>query len=482
MKRCIYGIALGLGLVAAGPGCDPAPYGCTSDVQCGSGQCEAEGYCSFSDPSCAIGRRFGTHADRWSSRCVPDFGEGEGGLAEDDGGPPTDEPEDPDAPGLPGAEIIWSHSLGSTSVYAFAPDEGRGVAIAGHGTEGSTGVLPAIDGTFVARLSENGVEAFVPLSSQANVFPSAIAVGADGGITVGGTYAGVGTLANQPLPYTGGGGFLLTLGVDTTADLLPISGSVELAAVASGPEGSHAIGRARSGVASVPGATTTPRETFHLFVRPDYWFFAGAFESRTSPLPRAVAAIGNGALVAAADFPATAPADERDSVVVGPGWEHVVDGEGEHTVRGLAIAPDGDVLAAGTFSGVLASEPPLEALGVTDGFVRRLEADGTVAWTTGFGGSGSTSIAGLAVGPEGQAAIIGTTDGGLDVDGMHVPVSGTAVFVAGLGADGIAEWLEILDSPGVDTAIGIAATDGHWAAVASLGGEAMVLGLMPEGR
>ena len=487
MKRYTSALALGFGLAVSGAACDSAAYACTSDVQCGVGRCESEGFCSFPDPTCVTGRRFGEHADEWSSRCLPDFGGGEGGLAEDDGGEPAptddpaepaepndpEEPEEPEEPRLEGATVIWSRSLGSATVTTLAPDIGRGVALAGRDDTGDTGELPILDGAFVARVSETGVDAAIPLESQAVVLPSAVAVGVDGSIAVAGTYAGFGTLGGEPLPYTGSGGFVMTLSPDAATDLVLIGGSVELATLAEGPAGFHALGRALSGAASIPGGTSPPQETFYLFSHADSWVLAGIFEMLPNARPRAIAVDPVGAFVAAADYPATV-ADEQDCVVVGPGWEHVLDGAGEQTIQRLAAVPDGGTLVAGGFSEALAVEPPVEAVGLRDGFVSRIESDGAVTWTTRFGGSGSVFIAGLAVRADGAAAVLGTMDGGLDLDGTHVAVSGTAVFAAGLGPDGSVEWIEIIDSLAVDAAVGIAATDEHWTAAVRLGDEALV--------
>jgi len=43
-----------------------APFACETDAQCagakGLGRCEPTGYCSFADPGCASGRRYGAAA------------------------------------------------------------------------------------------------------------------------------------------------------------------------------------------------------------------------------------------------------------------------------------------------------------------------------------------------------------------------------------------------------------------------------------
>lgn len=63
-----------LGLACANAAClRTTAFHCTSNAQCtssGAGVCESVGYCSFADPSCADGRRFGELSDTYSSVCV----------------------------------------------------------------------------------------------------------------------------------------------------------------------------------------------------------------------------------------------------------------------------------------------------------------------------------------------------------------------------------------------------------------------------
>lgn len=63
----VLGITLGLGA------CADIAFECQSSEQCqvnGAGQCQSSGYCSFPDPDCASGQRYGLHSGSWSGRCV----------------------------------------------------------------------------------------------------------------------------------------------------------------------------------------------------------------------------------------------------------------------------------------------------------------------------------------------------------------------------------------------------------------------------
>jgi len=82
---------------------------CASNTQCGTevgGTCEASGFCSFPDPACASGRRYGTEAGEVSSACTDIFEQDAsplGGI--DAGAQPDTNPAAPDAdPAAPDAD------------------------------------------------------------------------------------------------------------------------------------------------------------------------------------------------------------------------------------------------------------------------------------------------------------------------------------------------------------------------------------------
>lgn len=75
---------------AASGGCHRV-FACEQPSQCENdgiaGFCESTGYCSFPDPGCASGRRYGDHAaSRWVGECVPgEPDDGSGTTGSDDG-------------------------------------------------------------------------------------------------------------------------------------------------------------------------------------------------------------------------------------------------------------------------------------------------------------------------------------------------------------------------------------------------------------
>lgn len=70
-KGCIAAV-----LCIAGSCGAPDTFLCETDIECGEGQCELNGFCSFEDGSCESGRRYGEHAGQVSGNCVAGDGTG----------------------------------------------------------------------------------------------------------------------------------------------------------------------------------------------------------------------------------------------------------------------------------------------------------------------------------------------------------------------------------------------------------------------
>src|SRR5689334_5809431 len=84
-------------------------------------------------------------------------------------------------------------------------------------------------------------------------------------------------------------------------------------------------------------------------------------------------------------------------------WTLHLGGDGNETVRELALTPDGAIVIAGQFEGelLLGSETLISA-GETDAFVAVLEPNGEVRWADRVGGPGYDAAGGLAVSAAGE--------------------------------------------------------------------------------
>ncbi len=100
--------ALGGGVAS----CQPSPFACQADDACPDGRCEPQGWCSFPDPDCPSGYRFGDHAaSGLAGTCVvPSEGTGETTSATDTG------PTDPSTTGGPPSTSGMVGDDGTSSV------------------------------------------------------------------------------------------------------------------------------------------------------------------------------------------------------------------------------------------------------------------------------------------------------------------------------------------------------------------------------
>jgi len=136
----------------------------------------------------------------------------------------------------------------------------------------------------------------------------------------------------------------------------------------------------------------------------------------------------------------------------------------------VAIGTDGSYFLAGAFEGTVDFDPtaaqdirstvPADDV---DGFITKLNADGSYAWTRTFEGHGQMGVAGLAAAAGGAVVGVGVFFGSLDLDpGAGVDLHQTAsqdIAVVKLAADGSFVWggtFAATDSSAFDTATAVA--------------------------
>jgi hypothetical protein len=144
----------------------------------------------------------------------------------------------------------------------------------------------------------------------------------------------------------------------------------------------------------------------------------------------------------------------------------------------VAIGTDGSYYLAGEFSGTVDFDPTTaQDIRMTatpndvDGFITKINPDGSYAWTRTLGGRGGISVVGLAAAAGGAVVAVGTYSDSVDLDpGSGTDLHQTAtpyaqdVFAVRLAGDGSFVWgrsFAAMDSSAYDTAAGVAvdATD-----------------------
>lgn len=145
------------------------------------------------------------------------------------------------------------------------------------------------------------------------------------------------------------------------------------------------------------------------------------------------------------------------------GWTKEVGGRGDDTARGVASDGDGGLYAVGHFSEEMQyGRGALKSAGGKDGFVARFDRDGNALWARAIGGTGLDEMYGVATDSQGNAYVIGTATGKVDVDrDGEVDVVGTAkgsALVTAWDDDGAFLWARI--SGGDARVMGLGITTG----------------------
>jgi hypothetical protein len=173
MARVALLIALGL----VGPSCHAATlFACARPGDCIDGPiggaCELDGYCSFPDPGCETGRRYGEHApDDIAGACVPGADEPPAEASDDESS--TDEPIDAFDPTTEGGDATTDDRNAdeldaSTDGESSSGADEFGTEESGAGTSTGTadGASPGCDALDCASCMECAVQPDGPCTQE----------------------------------------------------------------------------------------------------------------------------------------------------------------------------------------------------------------------------------------------------------------------------------------------------------------------------
>jgi hypothetical protein len=146
-------------------------------------------------------------------------------------------------------------------------------------------------------------------------------------------------------------------------------------------------------------------------------------------------------------------------------WSLRAGGEGQDAITTVGVAPDGDVIVAGTFEGTLdLGGAPLVSLAAGDAFVARLSSAGQVLWSARLGGPDNQRPAALAVDAGGDVLVYGDFAGSITIGADTWSAAGSKdLFVARLSGDGQPTWSAQLGSSALEVASGLALDPGSGA-------------------
>ena len=139
-----------------------------------------------------------------------------------------------------------------------------------------------------------------------------------------------------------------------------------------------------------------------------------------------------------------------------PGLSLRIGGTGIDVIRALRLDPSGNIVVAGTFTGVSTLDGAvLTSLGGTDGFVAKYTPTGTLLWARGFGGTQDERVTDLAVDGAGNVYVGGGFEGtaGFDLSGsgfVLTSAGGEDGFITRYSADGTLGWAVRYGGTGLD--------------------------------
>jgi hypothetical protein len=329
---------------------------------------------------------------------------------------------------------------------------------------------------FVAKYGTNGQFLWADqLGGAADDSVSDIALDGIANVYIGGTFNGAVdfnpavNVANVATASTGGSAFLWKLSYSGNFLMArTVAGTSSISNIAVDPPGNILATGQFTGTADFdPSANTANLITSNANGAAFAWkldqtgayAWSKAFQSTGTIQSSAVAIDGQGHAYLAGRFTGTADLDPsdtaRDLYAAGTNWMPFVvklDSLGNHiwadtlrtatpvvgapnAIDALGVDGIGNVYTAGVFAGTLDFDPGTGIVGMTsanalpDGFVWKLNGDGSLGYARKFGGVNAETVSDLAVDKSGQAYVTGTFTGIADFD----PSAAVANLTSGSG-------------------------------------------------
>ena len=205
--------------------------------------------------------------------------------------------------------------------------------------------------------------------------------------------------------------------------------------------------------------------------------FARRFGAQRGDEPRAIAALPGGDVVVAGLFAHTLGIEKRAALrsdgnanifvmrldangnIV---WARQFGGRLADSGNALAVTPEGDILLAGNFSGLMTYQvgdktAKLQVVGNRDAVAMKLSSGGEVLWARRAGGAGFDEATAIAAGSNGSVLVAGTFRGTAVIGNTTLTSHGYKdVFLLALDAHGAPLWTQHIGGPGQDDVGGLA--------------------------
>lgn len=139
----------------------------------------------------------------------------------------------------------------------------------------------------------------------------------------------------------------------------------------------------------------------------------------------------------------------------------VLASESIDSLRDVAVSDDGSITVVGSFGGTMDLDPGPQVFSVTssgfsDGFVARLNAQGSFEWGGGLGGPGSDSVVAAVTDSLGRTYVAGVFQEVADLDlsaageALHSSLGASDTFALALAPTGSTEWIRTARGAGYE--------------------------------
>ncbi|MGH9043113.1 MAG: SBBP repeat-containing protein [Acidimicrobiia bacterium] len=134
-------------------------------------------------------------------------------------------------------------------------------------------------------------------------------------------------------------------------------------------------------------------------------------------------------------------------------WTRQFGGGGGDGGAGVALDPAENIYIVGTTRGTM---PGQTTGGDYDAFIRKYDPTGTEVWTRQFGGIEGEGARGVAIGPAGRLVVVGTTQGAFPAQSN---AGGFDAFITQFDLDGTSLWMDQFGTEYNDYGVGVAVDD-----------------------
>ena len=171
----------------------------------------------------------------------------------------------------------------------------------------------------------------------------------------------------------------------------------------------------------------------------------------------------------------------------GVSWAAKAGGTGYDIGYGISALPDGSSIVTGYFEGnAVFGGTTLTSAGGSDVFTAKMNADGTWAWAAKAGGTGSDVGYGVSALPDGSSIVTGRFHGTATFGSTTLTSTGDfEVFTAKMNADGTWAWATSAGGTGSDAGYGVSAlpdgssiVTGYFSDTATFGSTTLTLSLI----